>query len=69
MNWMRFVWSYISYRKDLLVALFLCALVMTAAELSVPWLIKEAVDAVLGATVEMNLDRWLLLTMSILAAL
>jgi len=69
MNWVRFLWSYISYRKDLLVALFLCALVMTAAELSVPWLIKEAVDAVLGATVEMNLDRWLLLTMSILAAL
>src|SRR5438876_2023579 len=69
MNWVRFLWSYISYRKDLLVALFLCALVMTAAELSVPWLIKEAVDAVLGATVEMNLDRWLLLAMSILAAL
>src|SRR5438132_1383338 len=69
MNWVRFLWSYISYRKDLLVALFLCALVMTAAELSVPWLIKEAVDAILGATAEMNLDRWLLLTMSILAAL
>lgn len=68
-TWVRFIRSYLSYRKDLLVALFLCALVMTAAELSVPWLIKEAVDAVLGATGTTNLDRWLLLTMSILAVL
>jgi ABC-type multidrug transport system fused ATPase/permease subunit len=69
MSWVRFIRSYLSYRKDLLVALFLCALVMTAAELSVPWLIKEAIDAVLGGAGTLNLDRWMLLTLSILAAL
>jgi subfamily B ATP-binding cassette protein MsbA len=69
MSWVRFLRSYLSYRKDLLVALFLCALVMTAAELSVPWLIKVAIDAVLGGAGTLDLDRWLLLTMGILAAL
>jgi ABC-type multidrug transport system fused ATPase/permease subunit len=47
MTWARFVWRYVSCRKDLLAALVACAVVMAGAELSIPWLIKEAIDAVL----------------------
>jgi ABC-type multidrug transport system fused ATPase/permease subunit len=69
MNWARLVWSYISYRKDLLVALIVCATVMAAAELSIPWLIKDAIDAVLDGDTRINLNAWLAVTLGILAAL
>jgi subfamily B ATP-binding cassette protein MsbA len=69
MKWVRFVWSYISYRKTLLTAVMACAVVMAAAELSIPWLIKEAIDAVLGESDTINLDSWLALTLGILSVL
>src|SRR5215212_2711846 len=69
MAWTRFLWRYLAYRKDLLVALLGCALVMGTAELSVPWLIKEAVDAVLGEGDDLDLDAWAALTLGILGAL
>jgi ABC-type multidrug transport system fused ATPase/permease subunit len=69
MNWARFLWSYISYRKDLLAALVVCAVVMAAAELSIPWLIKDAIDAVLDEGARIDLNRWLALTLGILVAL
>jgi ABC-type multidrug transport system fused ATPase/permease subunit len=69
MKWARFLWQYISYRKDLLVALIACAVVMAVAELSIPWLIKEAIDAVLDETASIDLNSWLALTLATLAAL
>ena len=69
MNWARFLWSYLSYRKDLLVALIICATVMAVAELSIPWLIKDAIDAVLDETASIDLNSWLALTLGVLAAL
>ncbi|MDQ3950313.1 MAG: ABC transporter ATP-binding protein/permease [Gemmatimonadota bacterium] len=69
MKWARFLWHYISYRKDLLVALIACAVVMAAAELSIPWLIKEAIDAVLDDTASIDLNSWLAVSLGVLAAL
>jgi ATP-binding cassette, subfamily B, bacterial MsbA len=69
MNWARLTWTYLAYRKDLLAALFGCAFVMAVAELSVPWLIKEAIDAVLDETSDIDLDMWLLLVLAVLAVL
>ncbi|MDQ4079581.1 MAG: ABC transporter ATP-binding protein/permease [Gemmatimonadota bacterium] len=69
MNWARFVWRYLSYRKGLLAALFVCAAVMAAAELSIPWLIKEAIDAVVDETRPIDLNAWAAVTLGILAVL
>jgi subfamily B ATP-binding cassette protein MsbA len=69
MDWARFLWSYISYRKDLLVALIVCAIVLAVAELSIPWLIKNAIDAVLDENASIDLNSWLAVTLSVLAAL
>ncbi|MDQ3995879.1 MAG: ABC transporter ATP-binding protein/permease [Gemmatimonadota bacterium] len=69
MNWARFLWSYISYRKDLLAALVVCAVVMAVAELSIPWLMKDAIDAVLDENASIDLNRWLTVTLGVLAAL
>ena len=69
MTWGRFLWNYISHRKDLLAVVLLCAIVMATAELSIPWMIKEAVDAILDEHADLNLNRWLLSTLAILAAL
>jgi ABC-type multidrug transport system fused ATPase/permease subunit len=69
MQWARFLWRYISYRKDLLAALMACAVVMAIAELSIPWLIKEAIDAVLDENARIDLNSWLAATLAVLAAL
>ena len=69
MQWARFLWSYVSYRKDLLAALVACSVVMAAAELSVPWLIKQVIDAVLGDDPTVNINGWLLLAVGVLGAL
>src|SRR5215217_9303670 len=69
MNWAHFLWSYVAYRKDLLVALLVCAMVMGAAELSIPWLIKEAIDAILDEARTINLNVWLAYTLTVLAVL
>jgi ABC-type multidrug transport system fused ATPase/permease subunit len=69
MNWARFVWRYISYRKDLLAALLVCAVAMAAAELSIPWMIKKAIDAIVDETRTIDLNVWVVVTLGILAAL
>jgi ATP-binding cassette, subfamily B, bacterial MsbA len=69
MKWARFLWRYLSYRKDLLVALIACAVVMAVAELSIPWLIKQAIDAVLEETASIDLNSWLVTTLGVLVAL
>jgi ATP-binding cassette, subfamily B, bacterial MsbA len=68
-GWARLTWSFIAYRKDLLEALLGCAFVMDVEELSVPWLIKEAIDAVLDWEGDIDLDLWLLLVLGVLAVL
>ncbi len=69
MNWARFLWSYISYRKDLLMALIICAIILALAELSIPWLIKNAIDAVLDENGSIDLNSWLAKSLGVLAAL
>ncbi|MBW3559249.1 MAG: ABC transporter ATP-binding protein/permease [Proteobacteria bacterium] len=69
MNWARFLWSYVSFRKDLLAALLACSAIMAAAELAVPWLIKQVIDAVLGDDPSVGMNGWLLLALGVLAAL
>jgi len=48
MKSVRFFWRYVTYRKDLLTALLGCALVTAAAELTIPWLLRQAIDTALG---------------------
>ncbi len=69
MSWARFLWSYISYRKDLLVALVTCAIVLAVAELSIPWLIKNAIDAVLDENGAIDLNSWLAKALAVLTVL
>ena len=69
MGWARFLWGYLSYRKDLLAALLACAVVIAAAELSIPWLVKEAIDAVLDDGGTYNLGAWLATALGVLAML
>lgn len=48
MTWARFFWRYVSHRKDLGLALVASSVVVAAAELSIPWLIQQAIDTALG---------------------
>lgn len=48
MKWARFFWRYVSHRRDLGLALLACAVIVAAAELSIPWLIQQAIDTALG---------------------
>src|SRR5215831_9450101 len=48
MKWLRFFWRYVTYRKDLGFALLGCAVVTAAAELTIPWLLRQAIDTALG---------------------
>src|SRR5262245_27458508 len=56
MKWARFFWRYITYRKDLVLALLGCASVVAAAELAIPWLLREAIDTALGEIHDTSLD-------------
>jgi len=47
-NSAHFFWFYVTYRKDLLMALLGCTLVTAAAELTMPWLLRQALDTTLG---------------------
>lgn len=69
MIWARFLWSYVSYRKDLLALLLACSVLMAAAELTVPWLMKQVIDAVLGDAPAVGMNMWLLMAVGVLAAL
>lgn len=48
MKAVRFLWRYVTYRKDLAAVLLACAVVIAAADLLFPWLLKEAIDTALG---------------------
>ena len=69
MKWARFFWRYVSYRSDLGLALLLCALVVAAAELSIPYMIAQAIDTVLGEETRATLDTWVLWMLGILCGL
>ena len=69
MKWARFFWRYVAYRSDLWLALLLCALVVAAAELSIPYLIAQAIDTVLGEETRATLDTWVLWMLGILCVL
>lgn len=53
-----FIWRYLSYRVDLLIIFLVCAIVMVAAELSIPLMVMRAVDGVLAGEVASNLNIW-----------
>lgn len=48
MKAVRFLWRYVTYRKDLAGVLLACAVVIAAADLLFPWLLKQAIDTALG---------------------
>ncbi len=71
MKWARFLWRYVSYRKDLGIALLGCAVVVAGAELAIPWLLQVAIDTALGEAGGIGLDRvglWMLGVIAILYA-
>jgi len=65
----RFFWRYLGCRRDLGVALTVCAIVVAAAELSIPWLLQRAIDTALGETHRASLDQLLLWMLGIVAVL
>jgi ATP-binding cassette, subfamily B, bacterial MsbA len=56
MKWLRFFWSYVTHRKDLGLALLGCAMAVAAAELTIPWLLRQAIDTALGEINEISLN-------------
>ena len=63
MKWARFFWRYVTHRKDLGVALLGCAVVAAGAELTIPWLLQQAIDTALGEARGARLDTlglWML---------
>ena len=44
------------YRKDLGIALLCCAVVTAAAEWTIPWLLRQAIDTALGEISEISLE-------------
>jgi hypothetical protein len=65
----RFFWRYLGCRRDLGVALIVCAIVVAAAELSIPWLLQRAIDTALGETHGASLDQLLLWMLGVVAVL
>jgi ABC-type multidrug transport system fused ATPase/permease subunit len=56
MKWLRFFWRYVTYRKALGLALLGCALAVAAAELTIPWLLRLAIDTALGEIDDLSLN-------------
>ncbi len=69
MTWGRFLWRYATHRKDLCAALLGLAVVVAAAELTLPWLLQQAIDTALGEAHGSSLDRWVLWMLGLLALL
>ena len=69
MTWGRFLWRYATHRKDLFAALVGLAVVVAAAELTLPWLLQQAIDTALGEAHGSSLDRWVLWMLGLLALL
>lgn len=58
MRSLRFFWTYITYRKDLLVLMLSVSAVVTAAELYIPWIVMRAIDAVVEQRSMEQLNNW-----------
>ena len=56
MKWLYFFWRYVTYRKTLGLALLGCALAVAAAELTIPWLLRLAIDTALGEIDDLRLN-------------
>jgi subfamily B ATP-binding cassette protein MsbA len=69
MKWVRFFWRYVTYRKDLGIALLGCGAGVAAAELTIPWLLQQAVDTALGEASGVSLDVLGLWMMGVVAIL
>ncbi len=69
MTWGRFLWRYAIHRKDLAAALLGLAVVVAAAELTLPWLLQQAIDTALGEVHGASLDRWVLWMLGLLGLL
>src|SRR3981081_2428384 len=48
MGWARFLWRYVTYRRDLALGLLGGAGVVAAADLVFPWLLQQGIDTALG---------------------
>jgi len=69
MKWGRFLWRYATYRKDLGLALLGFAALVAAAELSIPWLLQQAIDTALGETSGVSLDTLVLWMLGVVVIL
>lgn len=69
MKWGWFLWRYATYRKDLGFALLGFAALVAAAELSIPWLLQQAIDTALGETSGVSLDTLVLWMLGVVALL
>src|SRR5258708_25810930 len=69
MTWGHFLWRYAIHRKDLAAAVVGLAVVVAAAELTLPWLLQQAIDTALGEVHGASLDRWVLWMLGLLGLL
>jgi ATP-binding cassette, subfamily B, bacterial MsbA len=67
MRALRFVWSYIACRKDLLILMLAVSAIVTAAELYIPWVIMRAIDAVVERSSIEELNTWAIQGVGLLA--
>jgi subfamily B ATP-binding cassette protein MsbA len=68
MRALRFFWSYVSCRKDLLILMLAVSAVVTAAELYIPWVVMRAIDAVVERKSVDELNTWAIQGIGLLAA-
>jgi subfamily B ATP-binding cassette protein MsbA len=67
MRSLRFFWSYISPRKDLLILMLTVSAVVAAAELYIPWVVMRAIDAVVERKSIEELNAWAIHGVGLLA--
>ena len=67
MRSLRFFWTYITYRKDLLALALTVSAVVTAAELFLPWIVMRAIDAVVEQRSLEQLNGWVIQALLLLA--
>ena len=60
MRSLRFFWTYITYRKDLLALALTVSAFVTAAELFLPWIVMRAIDAVVEQRSLEQLNGWVI---------
>ncbi len=58
MRYLRFFWTYISCRKDILVLMVVVSAIVTAAELYIPWIVKGAINSVVERSSLQELNTW-----------